>query len=272
MSNFFTRLFTKSTTIEKPIKTEKTVSAEETKTTNPIVLQQSSFSSHTIDYTKAETDGILEWEKRTGQRCEKLRTILKSKQNSDIKNHLDNHRDVIYLGEKIKENPELVTKIAKEYEGNAKEIIAVVKAAYSHPKYFKDIFKACPGLKGTDYQKIIKVYTEFDQRLTSVLSDYHKLLKLKKEIAYIQKNNGSQRELFEKFDKYKWLSPQHVKEQISRDMLLTKSIDDMPMMTVDDLVQKLVDVKNNQGRIDYFNEKFNNTRASHFDPYTLTYR
>ena len=131
-------------------------------------------------YTDAEAEGIAQF-RFDEPTFNDLKDCLEHREDQDKKSYIENIDDVIYLGEKLKEDKELVKKFAFPH-ANYREAVAILKLHDTNPKEVEELKDKFEFIKSSDIEKILPTYKKYPEKTKQLLELQNELRSLQLKI------------------------------------------------------------------------------------------
>ena len=152
-------------------------------------------------------------------------------------------------------------------DGDMDYIFSVDRSiAEDEPKIYTALVEDYSNMKKTEstdeiLELILKLLPVLYTNAPSLFSLHRNPEKAKNELGW-----KATKTLKDMFDRYKWLSPKHIKDQLSGISINDVKIEDLPMMTTEDLVKELQYIKSPESKADILKERFNTPLRPYVDP------
>lgn len=218
------------------------------------------------EFSDSELSGITEWESQNKTYSKELRDLIKHSENCDKSRYLTK-AEVLFLANKLSENPDLIRGFIKSNPYcDAREIVDLLEIYKRRPTSFDIVKRKCPFASAKDIESVMDIYDQKSLRERETLDKYNTIKELRYKMSKIQNDSNQAKTLKEMFDRYKWLSPKHIKDQLLGISINDVKIEDLPMMTTEDLVKELQYIKSPESKADILKERFNTPLRPYVDP------
>lgn len=206
-----------------------------------------------IEYTQAELDGIIAWERanNNGEQFVELREILKHKENHKPQDSLSKD-EVLLLADYLKEKTKILSIYLKSHpKCSPRELMDLRKMDKESPKYYLDVAKYCPYANADEYKKIAKNFNSLWARERQAVMNFSRQRELIRKMEEIQKINPDDHMLSVYFSEYRFTFPPKDRSKLDDISIKTANISELPIMNVDDLVKRLEFLKTPEGKTEH---------------------
>ncbi len=246
---------------------EKTIESSE----NLAIQTQETFQKENItffeEYSSAEKEVINLYDSKNREIAQKLREILKHDKKTPEDRFLNKTEEVILLAEKLEENPaEIESFIKSNPFTDAKELVELLQLQKKRATAIRDVKRVCPYAIASEIKAVADIYNKLYVHERETLSKYNEIKKLKYEMKQLQGDKAKEKVLLEKFEKYKWLSPEKIKKELKQISITSANIENLPIMSVEDLAEELKYKKSPEYRADVMRARMNTPIRPYRDP------
>ena len=204
------------------------------------------------DYTDVELDAITSWERanNNGEQFIELRNIIKNKDSLKARESLK-REEVLLIADFLKEKPEILKKYLRSHPRSFPQEILQLHKLNEHPHYYMKVAKFCPYANADEYKVIADNFNDMwprERRAVSSFSRQRELIKLMQEL---QETNPTHYSLDLYFSEYLFTFPEKQREQLRGLSIKTIKAQDLPKMSLDDLVARLKYLKTPEGKTEH---------------------
>ena len=228
-------------------------STEKTQVKEPttITVEEKRPMPRYTEYSLAELDGIMAWERANNEHFIELREILKHKENHSPEDFLTKD-EVISLADYLKEKTKILSTYLKTHPNcSPRELMKLRELDKTAPKYYSEVAKYCPYANADEYEKIAKNFSSLWMRERQAVANFSRQRELIQKMEQIQKKNPNDYMLEIYFSEYRLTLPPEDRAKLKGISIKTAKINELPTMTVDDLVKRLEFLKTPEGKTEH---------------------